>query len=715
MKASLTHPALTSEAARASQASPLADQRAVTTQQQQLQEAIGNSPRQVAQRQQLAAALPVQRQANTTGLPDTLKAGVENLSGYSLDDVRVHYNSAQPAQLQAHAYAQGTDIHVAPGQEQHLPHEAWHVVQQKQGRVRATRQLKGLALNDDEGLEREADRMGAQAARHPGAASPQPAQQAATAGPRQPVQRVAKKKPFKGSKYDKTRRQTILERLRRSRRRNATSKARPRQHRALFRAQQTANYGFVAALIARQLGEDGSGTTALVPHNPLRNADISARHTQVDIGGVNSYYYKGLGGQPFLRLDTESFDDSLIKSNYDEIISHFRGDDAQVALDILQTIEANKPLDTDQEGQAKALLILLTQMIEAHSSRIPGIDKLARALLRRIAVGQLTFYEAFNRKNGLFVAAWAKGGGATQGGQKAGRALFDASREKDRYSPEALEEDLGEERMEALLDTVDGYYSDDSDDEEDESPEAAPSLGSHTVQSVTEALGVLGIAHSISSTTDLLKLSALSKQIDKAYYKLALTHHPDKDTGDDDTFIAAAAAVKLLRQWITELNSGEKVDFAARELEGRLHASGLRLKEVDGNGNCFYAAILDQIVYFGGPALPAAELRNRVAQLIIDNADTFQVFVTGAQLNHIVESILTSHSWNNIGGDFAPQLIATVLQRPVRIIQPGGDLLIAPRTDLTLNAGNTLPVGTTQLTIIYNGHSHYDSTTQQQL
>jgi len=50
----------------------------------------------------------------------------------------VHYNSDKPAQLQAHAYAQGTDIHLASGQEKHLPHEAWHVVQQKQGRVKPT-------------------------------------------------------------------------------------------------------------------------------------------------------------------------------------------------------------------------------------------------------------------------------------------------------------------------------------------------------------------------------------------------------------------------------------------------------------------------------------------------------------------------------------------------------------------------------------------------
>jgi hypothetical protein len=107
---------------------------------------------------------PVQRQENNqTGLPDTIKSGVENLSGLSLDDVRVHYNSAAPATLQAAAYAQGTDIHVAPGQEQHLPHEAWHIVQQKQGRVQPTLQARDVAINDDVGLEKEADVMGAKA------------------------------------------------------------------------------------------------------------------------------------------------------------------------------------------------------------------------------------------------------------------------------------------------------------------------------------------------------------------------------------------------------------------------------------------------------------------------------------------------------------------------------------------------------------------------
>jgi hypothetical protein len=104
---------------------------------------------------------PVQIKQNKTGLPNNLKAGIENLSGYKMDDVKVYYNSDKPAQFQAHAYAQGTDIHLASGQEKHLPHEAWHVVQQKQGRVKPTIQMKGkVNINDDAGLEKEADVMG---------------------------------------------------------------------------------------------------------------------------------------------------------------------------------------------------------------------------------------------------------------------------------------------------------------------------------------------------------------------------------------------------------------------------------------------------------------------------------------------------------------------------------------------------------------------------
>lgn len=101
---------------------------------------------------------------NRTGLPDALKDGVASLSGLTLDDVVVHRNSDQPAQIRAQAYAQGSDIHLAPGQDRHLPHEAWHVVHQKQGRVQPTMQLpSAVAINDDVGVEAEADMMGRKA------------------------------------------------------------------------------------------------------------------------------------------------------------------------------------------------------------------------------------------------------------------------------------------------------------------------------------------------------------------------------------------------------------------------------------------------------------------------------------------------------------------------------------------------------------------------
>lgn len=94
------------------------------------------------------------------GLPDQLKSRIEGLSGCSMDDVNVHYNSSKPAQLQALAYTQGKEIFVAPGQEKHLGHEAWHVVQQMQGRVSPTVRMKGVNINDDPALEHEADIMG---------------------------------------------------------------------------------------------------------------------------------------------------------------------------------------------------------------------------------------------------------------------------------------------------------------------------------------------------------------------------------------------------------------------------------------------------------------------------------------------------------------------------------------------------------------------------
>jgi hypothetical protein len=125
--------------------------------------AATETPRQQAQDARIAQLSKTAPATNRTGLPDTLKHGIEALSGMDMSAVRVHRNSSKPAEVQAHAFAKGSEIHLGPGEDRHLPHEAWHVVQQRQGRVQATTSVGGIGVNDSPSLEREADRMGAQA------------------------------------------------------------------------------------------------------------------------------------------------------------------------------------------------------------------------------------------------------------------------------------------------------------------------------------------------------------------------------------------------------------------------------------------------------------------------------------------------------------------------------------------------------------------------
>jgi hypothetical protein len=97
--------------------------------------------------------------AEDVGLPRRLAAGIEGLSGISIDDVRVHRNAPAPDGLPASAFGDGADIHLP--QDQHSAHEAWHAVEQKQGRVKPTARNRGAAAVDDgAALEKEADRLG---------------------------------------------------------------------------------------------------------------------------------------------------------------------------------------------------------------------------------------------------------------------------------------------------------------------------------------------------------------------------------------------------------------------------------------------------------------------------------------------------------------------------------------------------------------------------
>ena len=137
--------------------------------------AAGLPAAEVQQRDLPATLVPLQRAparqhapapaASSAGpphlLPPALQLAAETLSGVSLAGVMVHSNSPEPGRLQAAAFAQGAHIHLAPGQERQLPHEAWHVVQQRQGRVRATADVAGMPVNADPALEQESDAMAA--------------------------------------------------------------------------------------------------------------------------------------------------------------------------------------------------------------------------------------------------------------------------------------------------------------------------------------------------------------------------------------------------------------------------------------------------------------------------------------------------------------------------------------------------------------------------
>ncbi|MCF6438451.1 DUF4157 domain-containing protein [Pseudoalteromonas luteoviolacea] len=112
-----------------------------------------------------ASASDKRIQSQSRSLPPRLRRGMEKLTGVNLANVRVHYNSPKPALVQAHAYAQGKDIYLSPGQEKHLPHELGHIAQQALGMVKPTTEVNGVAVNDDPKLEQQATDWGEKAVR----------------------------------------------------------------------------------------------------------------------------------------------------------------------------------------------------------------------------------------------------------------------------------------------------------------------------------------------------------------------------------------------------------------------------------------------------------------------------------------------------------------------------------------------------------------------
>jgi hypothetical protein len=107
-----------------------------------------------------------------SGLPSDVRSQMEGSLGANFSGVKINANSSKATEMGALAFTQGEELHFAPGQfqpgsqqgQELIGHELAHVVQQREGRVKATGQEKGLAINTDHSLESEADSMGAKAA-----------------------------------------------------------------------------------------------------------------------------------------------------------------------------------------------------------------------------------------------------------------------------------------------------------------------------------------------------------------------------------------------------------------------------------------------------------------------------------------------------------------------------------------------------------------------
>ncbi|OJJ21286.1 hypothetical protein BKI52_12040 [marine bacterium AO1-C] len=105
---------------------------------------------------------PIQRKESSNDA--RILSNVGNIMGVDISDTKINHNSSKPAKEGAEAIAQHKTIDLAPGKDQHLGHEATHIAQQALGQVKATgTTATGMPLNDNAGLEKQADIIGNQA------------------------------------------------------------------------------------------------------------------------------------------------------------------------------------------------------------------------------------------------------------------------------------------------------------------------------------------------------------------------------------------------------------------------------------------------------------------------------------------------------------------------------------------------------------------------
>jgi hypothetical protein len=101
-------------------------------------------------------------------LPENLQTKMESSFGEDFSDVNIHTDSDKATELGAKAFAQGKDLHFAPGEfqpnskegQELIGHELTHVVQQKEGTVQGSEVHGKDMVNQDVSLEKEADDAG---------------------------------------------------------------------------------------------------------------------------------------------------------------------------------------------------------------------------------------------------------------------------------------------------------------------------------------------------------------------------------------------------------------------------------------------------------------------------------------------------------------------------------------------------------------------------
>lgn len=134
----------------------------------------GLQPRQMNRRMGRSMDRFGSRPRNTlaSGLDKAVQAKMEKSFQEDFSEVKVTKDSEEASEMGAQAFTQGDKIHFAPGNykphstegQELIGHELAHVIQQKQGRVKANTQSKGAPVNDDPVIEQEADIMGRKAA-----------------------------------------------------------------------------------------------------------------------------------------------------------------------------------------------------------------------------------------------------------------------------------------------------------------------------------------------------------------------------------------------------------------------------------------------------------------------------------------------------------------------------------------------------------------------